>query len=141
MKRFLGNKRGMVRVIEAFFASMLILACLTFIPTQQISRVPSVDLSSKAQNILLSLDGNGHLAQLIDHRDWAALQDSLESAVPLIMWFNLTVYNPDMQILNTYPICNGGAVSNQISAVTYVCASQNSTYTVYVLQLQLAVVN
>ncbi len=141
MKRFLGNKRGMVRVIEAFFASMLVLSCLMLIPTQQTSAVSPVDLSSKAENILLSLDGNGHLSQLIDNRDWTGLQNSLEIAVPLTMWFNLTVYTQDMQVLNSYPICNGGAVSDQINSLTYVCASQNSAFTVYVLQLQLAVVN
>jgi hypothetical protein len=131
----------MVRVIEAFFASMLVLSCLMLIPTQQTSTVPPPALSSKAENILLSLDGNGGLAELIDHRDWAGLQNSLEAAVPLAMWFNLTVYTPDMQVLNSYPVCNGGAVSDQINSITYVCASQNGAYTVYLLQLQLAVVN
>ncbi len=57
------------------------------------------------------------------------------------MWFNLTVYDADMDVLNEFPICNGGAVSNQISSSTYVCASQNSSFAVYVLQLQLAVVD
>jgi hypothetical protein len=102
---------------------------------------PSINLDAKAQNVLLSLDGEGHLAQLIDNRDWAGLRSCVESALPLAMWFNLTVYDADMTGLNEFPICNGGAVSNQVSSVTYVCASQNSTFSVYVLQLQLAVVD
>jgi hypothetical protein len=139
--RLLKDKRGQVRVIEAFFASILVLSCLTLIPAQQTTQSPSINLVSKAQNVLLSLDGNGRLAGLIDNRDWAALSKSVESAVPIAMWYNLTVYDVDMNTLNEFPICNGGAVSNQISSVTYVCASQNRTFAVYVLQLQLAVVD
>jgi hypothetical protein len=130
-----------VRVIEAFFAAMLVLSCLTLIPAQQTQSQPSINLSAKAQNVLASLDGEGHLAELIDNRDWASLKSCFESALPLAMWFNLTVYDMNMQVLNEYPICNGGAVSNNVGAVTYVCASQNSTFAVYILQLQLAVVD
>jgi hypothetical protein len=139
--RLLKDKRGQVRVIEAFFASMLVLSCLTLIPAQQNPASPSIDLASKAQNVLVSLDGEGHLAALIDNRDWTGLRDNLASALPLAMWFNLTVYDSGMNLLNELPICNGGAVSNQVGSVTYVCASQNSTFAVYVLQLQLAVVD
>ncbi len=120
---------------------MLVLGCLALIPSPQVQTNQTVDLSSKAENILLSLDGNGHLGSLIDNHDWAVLYDSIQSTLPLTTWYNLTVYDSQMNELNVYPICNGGAPSNQVSSVTYVCASQNSTYTVYVLQLQLAVVN
>ena len=139
--RLLRDKRGQVRVIEAFFASVLVLSCLTLIPAQPTTINPAVNLASRAENVLLSLDGDGHLGRLIDSRDWAGLRDSVESAVPLTMWFNLTVYDKNLNALNEFPICNGGAVSNQISSVTYVCASQNSSFAVYVLQLQLAVVD
>jgi hypothetical protein len=139
--RLLHNKRGQVHVIEAFFASMLVLSCLAFIPLQQTTEKPVADLTSKAQNVLLSLDGDGHLARLIDNRNWDGLRGCIESSLPLTMWFNLTVYDTNMAMLNEFPICNGGAVSSQISSVTYVCASPNSTFAVYVLQLQLAAVN
>jgi hypothetical protein len=131
-----------MRVIEAFFASMLVLSCLTFIPAHPpTAENPAADLTSKAQNILLSLDGDGYLARLIDNRNWADLKGCIESSLPLTMWFNLTVYDADMAMLNEFPICNGGAVSSQISSTTYVCASPNSTFVVYVLRLQLAAVN
>lgn len=130
-----------MRVIEAFFAALLVMSCLTFIPTQQPSTTPIEDLSSKAQNVLVSLDNDGHLATLIDNRDWWALADSIQSAVPLMVWFNLTVYDANLDILNDYPICNGGASSDKISSIEYVCASQNQTFAIYVLQLQLAGAN
>lgn len=142
MRRLLRDKRGQVRVIEAFLASMLILACLTLVPSQStgVSR-SSINLDSTAQNVLLSLDNNGQLGGYIDSRDWASLCSCLESALPLTVWYNLTVYNSNGACLNNYPICNGGAVSNKVSSVTYICASPNSNYQVYVIQLQLAVMD
>lgn len=139
--RLISNKKGQVRVIEAFFASVLLLACLTLIPAQNPQRNTSSDLSWKGQNVLLTLDSNGHLASLVDNHDWAALEAGVESALPLTTWFNLTVYDKDLHILNEFPISNGGAINNKISSVDYVCVSHRSTFAVYILQLQLAVVD
>ncbi len=142
MRRLLKDNRGQIRVIEAFLASMLILTCLTIIPIQPASVQGSdEDLASKAENVLLSLDSNGQLGRLIDAHDWRGLGDCMASALPLTVWFNLTVYDADNNCLNSYPICSSGAVSNDISSLTYICASTNSAYAVYVLQLQLAVVD
>ena len=139
--RLISNKKGQVRVIEAFFASLLLLSCLTLIPAQTTPKNSSSDLSWKAQDVLLTLDSDGHLASLVDNHDWAALGAGVESALPLTTWFNLTVYDRDMNVLNPFPISNGGAVNDRIVSVDYVCVSQNSTFAVYVLQLQLAVVD
>lgn len=139
--RLLKDKKGQARVIEAFFASVLLLSCLTLIPAQTNPTSSRSDLASMAENVLLSLDGDGSLAQLIDRNDWVALGDCIQSALSLTVWFNLTVYDPDLNVLNEYPICNGGAVSNKITSTNYVCASPNNTFSVYVLQLQLAVLD
>jgi hypothetical protein len=139
--RLISNKKGQVRVIEAFFASMLLLSCLTLIPAEIPPKNLNGDLPWKAQNILLTLDSDGHLASLVDNHDWAALGAGIESALPLTTWFNLTVYDKDMSVLNSFPISNGGAVNNKIVSVDYVCVSQNNTFAVYILQLQLAVVD
>jgi len=127
-----------VRVIEAFLASMLLMSCLAMIPGQPNLQDSTGTLASSAQNLLLSLDSNGHLATLIDNRDWTGLKSSVQSALPLTVWFNLTVFDENMHALNNFPICNGGAVSNSIVSVDYVCASQNGTYAIYILQLQLS---
>jgi hypothetical protein len=136
--RIIENKRGQARVIEAFLASLLLISCLTLIPAPPRAQNSTGSILSTAQNILLSLDSNGHLATLIDNRNWTALQDSVEASLPLTGWFNLTVLNKDMNILNPFPICNAGAVSDKVVSVDYVCASQGSTYTIYVLRLQLS---
>lgn len=136
--RLLRNKKGQVRVIEAFLASVLLMSCLALIPATPTQPNPTQDLASTAQNVLLSLDNNGHLAAMVDNRDWAGLKSSLESALPLTVWFNLTVFNQNMNVLNDYPISNAGSVSNRIVSMDYVCASQNGTYQIYILQLQLS---
>ena len=136
--KLLKDKKGVVRVIEAFLASLLLMSCLAMIPAQPSSHDSTGTLASTAQNVLLSLDSNGHLATLVNNQDWTDLKNSIESALPLTVWFNLTVFDENMHVLNVFPICNGGAVSNSIVSVDYVCASQSSTYTVYILQLQLS---
>ena len=136
--KLLEDKKGVVRVIEAFLASMLLMSCLAMIPAQPSFSDSAGNLAVTAQNVLLSLNSNGHLATLIDNRDWTDLRNSIESALPLTVWFNLTVFDENMRVLNGFPICNGGPVSNSIVSIDYVCASQNSTYTMYILRLQLS---
>jgi hypothetical protein len=137
--RLLKDKKGQVRVIEAFFASMLLLSCLTLIPAQISPKNSMGDISWKTENVLSSLDGDGHLANLVDDHEWVTLGQCVESALPLTTWFNLTVYDKNMNVLNHYPISNGGAISDNIVSYDYVCALQNSTFAVYVLRMQLAV--
>jgi len=132
------DKKGVVRVIEAFLASMLLMSCLAMIPAQPSFSDSAGNLAVTAQNVLLSLNSNGHLATLVDNRDWTDLRSSIESALPLTVWFNLTVFDENMRVLNGFPICNGGAVSNSIVSIDYVCASKNSMYTMYILRLQLS---
>lgn len=136
--RLLRDKRGQVRIIEAIFATILLMSCLTLIPSSSSVPDSTGNLISTAQNVLLTLNSNGHLATLIDNQNWIALKDCLESALPLTVWFNLTVFNQTMNIINPFPICNAGAVSDKIVSVDYVCASQNSTYAIYILRLQLS---
>jgi hypothetical protein len=126
-------------VIEAFLASMLLMSCLAMIPPQPTLQNSTGNLASTAQNALLSLDSNGHLAALVDNRNWTDLKSSIEAALPLTVWFNLTVFSENMKILNNnFPICNGGVASDKIVSLDYVCASQSSTYAIYILQLQLS---
>jgi hypothetical protein len=139
--RFLRNKKGQVRVIEAFFASMLIMSCLALIPPQTTPKSSAINLGWKAQNVLLTLDRDGQLASLVDNHDWAKLGQCIESALPLTTWFNLTVYDKSQNVLNDFPISNGGSISARILSVDYVCVSQKSSFSVYTLQLQLAVIN
>ena len=114
------------------------MGCLALIPSSSSVPDSTGNLISTGQNVLLSLDSNGQLATLVDNQNWAALTECLESALPLTVWFNLTVFNQNMKTINPFPICNAGAMSDKIVSVDYVCASPNSTYAVYTLRLQLS---
>jgi hypothetical protein len=139
--KLLADKKGQVRVIEAFFAAMLMLSCLTLIPTQENPRNIIVNQAWKAENVLLALDCDGHLAKLIDNHDWEKLEMCVESALPLTTWFNLTVFDKNQNVLNEFPISNGGAINGNIVSFSYVCVDQESAFTIYVLQLQLTVLD
>ena len=114
------------------------MSCLALIPSLSVVTDSTENLASTAQNVLLSLDSDGHLATLIAGQNWAGLKECLESALPITVWFNLTVFDQGMSIINPFPICNAGTASDKIVSVDYVCASQNSTYIIYILRLQLS---
>lgn len=141
--RLLRDKKGQIRVIEAFFASILLLSSLTLIPMVQRNQSNGVTaaLSSTSLNVLVSLDSNGHLADLVDEQNWASIQSLVQSCLPLTVWFNLTVFDQNMVRLNDFPICNGGLVSDTIQSADYVCASTSANYAVYIIRLQLAAVD
>ena len=132
------NKKGVARVIEAFLASVLLMSCLAFIPATPNMKNSTGNLVSTAQNVLLSLDSNGHLAELVDSGNLSDIKDCIASTLPVAVWFNLTVFDKDMNSINSSPICNAGTISDKIISVDYVCASQSATYTIYVLRLQIS---
>jgi hypothetical protein len=140
--RLLKDKKGQIRTIEAFFASILLLASLTMIPAaQNRSGNSSETLSSTAQNLLLSLDSGGYLGDLINNGSWVELKSSIQSAVSPAMWFNLTVFDENMIRVHDTPICSGSAVSDNIVSTDYICAGTGSNYAIYIVRLQLAMVD
>lgn len=140
--RLLKDNKGQIRIIEAFFASILLLSSLTLIPVAEKKANDSTAiLSSTARNILMSLDSNGHLASLISSESWVNLKSCVQSALSPMMWFNLTVFDENMTPINDIPITSGSAVNDKTVAVDYVCASTSSNYAVYIIRLQLAEVD
>ena len=62
----------------------------------------------------------------------------MQSLLPVSLWFNLTVYDADMNIVNDVPVSNGGQVNEEVVAANYVCAASSGNYAVYIVRLQLA---
>ena len=114
------------------------MSCLALIPSSSSVPGSTGNLISTGQNVLLSLDSNVQLAKMVDNQNWAALKECLESALPLTVWFNLTVFDQNIKTVNPFPICNAGTASDNIFSIDYICASQNGTYTIYILRLQLS---
>lgn len=140
--RLLKDNRGQIRIIEAFFASILLLSSLALIPkTQNTTNNSTETLSSTAYNTLLSLDNDGQIGNLIKNGSWTELRELMQSALPPAAWFNLTVFDGNMVVVNDIPICSGSAVSDRIVAVDYVSASVSGDYAVYLLRLQVAAVD
>lgn len=140
--RLLKDNRGQIRIIEAFFASILLLSSLTLIPATQNNSNDSTEiLASTAHNVLMSLDSNGYLTSLVSNQSWINLKSSIQSSLSPMVWFNLTVFDENMACINDVPICSGSAVSDRIVAVDYVCAGTSSNYAVYIIRLQLALVD
>ena len=139
--RLLKDNKGQIRIIEAFFASILLLSSLTLIPATQNNSNDSTILASTARNILMSLDSNGYLASLVSNQSWINLKSSIQSSLSPMVWFNLTVFDENMICINDIPICSGSAVSDRIVAVDYVCAGIGSNYVIYIIRLQLALVD
>ena len=140
--RLLKDNRGQIRIIEAFFASILLLSSLTLIPATQNNSSDSTEiLASAAHNVLMSLDSNGYLASLVSNQSWINLKSSIQSSLSPMVWFNLTVFDENMACVNGVPICSGSAVSDIIVAVDYVCVGTSSNYAVYIIRLQLALVD
>lgn len=138
MKR---ENMGQIRIIEAFlavliiFSSLAISANLTY--TQNVTNHDN--LASIGLQALTKLDSDRSLGKYIDNEDWAALRDALNLVLPAGIAFNLTVYNGEMQQVNTDVISNAGFSSQEIAFLEYVCASQGGNFHYYVIHLYLAV--
>lgn len=136
---FRTNKKGQIRTIEAFFASLLILSTLALIPSPDGAEQTNYDtLSSVGPQVLVALDNNGKLSALIEESDWNTMRNLVQSLLPVSLWFNVTVFDENMTILNDVPVSNCGSVSEEIVASNYVCAASSGNYAVYIVRLQLA---
>jgi hypothetical protein len=137
--KFLENRRGQIRILEAFFASILILSCLALVPSQRTGEKSHFNtLYSVGTQVLTTLDSNGTLSKLIENKNWTVLRNCIQTMLPVSIWFNLTVFNGNMICLNDVLISNGSPISDEIVAVEYVCASSGGNYIVYIVRLQLA---
>jgi len=137
--RLMKNNKGQIRIIEAFFASVLILSSLALIPPEtNVQNSNDRVLQSTARNILATLDSDGYLSKLIDNKNWTSLKKEIQSSLPLTVWFNLTVFDDNMQPINEIPICNGNPTSEKTVGIDYLCASAGRNYEIFVIRLQLS---
>lgn len=133
------NQNGQIRIIEALFASMLLLSSLALIPSKiESGNSNEQRLSPRALEVLVALDSNGYLSKLIENRSWNTMVECLEPCLSPTTWFNMSVYNDAGQCLNNIQITNGGPINEKIYSTDYICVSQNSNFGIYIIRLQLA---
>jgi len=135
------NSNGQIRIIEAFFAVLIVFGSFAVSANLSVRRntTKTDDLTSVGLQALLKLDSEGTLAKHIDDKNWTALQNIVNLVLPTGITFNLTVYDEQMQQLNTAIISNGAFNSREIVFVEYVCASQSPVFRCYKVHLYLAV--
>jgi len=139
--KFISNKKGQVRIIEAFLASILLLSALAFVPSDTEQKYSNYSvLRSTALQILTTLDNDGSLSKLIENQSWTALRKCVQSSLPPSVWFNLTVFDENMESLNDVQISCGGPTSEEIVSVEYVCASSSNNFRIYYVCIQMSTV-
>ncbi len=132
---------GQVRIIEAFLAVLLVFSSFAISANLTITQNTTrhYDLTSIGLQALMKLDSDGSLGEYIDDKDWTALLDTLNLVVPAGVSFNLTVYDEQMQQINTDVISNGAFNSQETAFVEYGCASRSSVFHCYIIYLYLRV--
>jgi len=135
------RNRGQIRIIEAFLAVLIVFSSFAISANLTVTQNTTNhdELVLIGLQALLKLDSDGSLGKYIEDGDWAALRDALNLFLPTGIVFNLTVYNGQMQQINTDVISNGGFSSQDITFVEHVCASQGSNFHCYIIHLYLAV--
>ncbi|HXX88358.1 MAG TPA: hypothetical protein VEH86_07945, partial [Candidatus Acidoferrum sp.] len=90
---------------------------------------------------LITLDSDGTLSRLIENGSWITLRECVQSLLSPAAWFNLTIFDENMNPINAIQMSSGSPINKDIVAVDYVCASLNSSYRIYIVRLQLSNVN
>jgi hypothetical protein len=136
------QKRGQIRIIEAFLAVLIVFSSLAISASLTTERktAESSDLASIGLQALIKLDSDGRLGDYIENGNWSGLRETLSLLLPEGISFNLTVYDGDMQQINSEAIGNGNLDSQEVASVKYVCVSRNPNFKYYVIYLRLAVV-
>lgn len=135
------KNKGQIRIIEAFLAVLIIFSSYAISSNLTVTQNTTNrdNLASIGLQALTKLDSDGSLGKYIDNENWSALQDALNLVLPVGIAFNLTIYNEQMQQINTDVISNGGFSSQDIAFGEYLCACQGSIFHCYVIHLYLAV--
>ena len=148
-----GNK-GQMRVIEAILAAFIVILALSFVsffatnPTSQ--KYETTELDKMGYNTLHDLDLQGILAQYVYAQEWDNLEAALSVTLPVDVYFNMTIFDSDKNVINNIPILYGQSEtftnSKVVSSITYTLVGYPSgptpfdlvsTYSPKVLVLQL----
>lgn len=132
---------GQIRVLEAFFAVLVVFSAFTVTTSFTVSpnNAKREDLASIGLQALLKLDSDGSLGNYVSGGNWSLLRDVLDEVLPIGVCFNLTVYDDQMQQVNSATVANGGLSNQEIAFVEYVCASRNPVFNCYTIHIWLAV--
>jgi len=134
------DNKGQIRIIEAFLAISVMFSALVL--TTPMSSMPDLEkqgtLKKLGTQVLIELDNNGTLGKQIQSGNWTALRQSLDMLLPSGVFYNLTVYDENMQRVNTQEVGNSNQQGLEAVGIQYLCITQSSDTRFYNIQLQLA---
>ncbi|UCC33919.1 MAG: hypothetical protein JSW53_02645 [Candidatus Bathyarchaeota archaeon] len=133
------NDKGQIRTLEAFLAAVIISSTLVLSSafSPEVGNKNPKSLKTLGMQALIELDFNGSLGSMVQQEEWVSIGECLAVLLPIGISYNLTVYNDQLQIVNSVPISNGDLVGQSVESIQYVCATQNPNPEYYLLQLQL----
>jgi len=123
------NRKGQMRIIEAILASFIVFFAVAFINTFAVTPSSTTyetsELEKVGHNVLHDLDDQKLLARFVYNGEWENLTAALTVCLPPDVYFNLTVYDLDGNLVNEgKPICYGDPnvfeTSSSIASVTYI---------------------
>jgi len=134
------DNKAQIRTIEAFLAISVMFSALAL--TLQMPSTPDFEkqrqLKKLGTQILMQLDFNGTLGKLIEDANWTSLRANLDLFLPSGILYNLTVYDENLQRVNTQEVCNSNQQGVAAVVVQYLCVIQSADTHFYTIQLRLA---
>jgi hypothetical protein len=134
------DNRGQIKIIEAFLAISVMFSVIVL--TAPMSSTPDLEkqgtLKKLGTQVLIKLDNNGTLGKLIEGGNWTALKHSMDLFLPAGVFYNLTVYDENMQGVNTQEVNNSNQEGSEAVVIQYLCVTQSSDPHFYTITLQLA---
>lgn len=139
------NTRGQMRVIETILASLVIVLALTFVnifaATPYSTRYETSDLEKLGHNILHEIDQKRLLCHFVYEEEWGNLTAALTISLPTDVYFNLTVFDLEGNIVNDVKIRYGNPqvflTSNMTASVQYIIPGYQTVYDPRILRLEL----
>ncbi len=134
------NDSGQIRVLEAFFASAIIFGSLILTGPIYVASKNTNDnrtLYSLGLNVLTELDREGELGQLIAQNNWTEVSSCLSLLLPFGVSYNVTIYNENLEVVNSSPISDGSLEGKNVVSVQYLLV-ERTHLNFYVVRLQLA---
>jgi hypothetical protein len=133
------SRRGAVHTIDAFLASLVLIATLIYtvqVPVESV-RSTGPNLEVQGYQMLSSLDVNGTLGKLIESRSWTELTTVISVCLPHGVSYNLTILDENYEAVNDRIISNSGLKGIQITSIEYNLALSTTGCPLYKVRLQL----
>jgi len=133
------DNKGQIRIIEAFLAISVVFSALVL--ATPMPSTPDFEKQARLKQlgtqVLIQLESEGALGKLIESGNWTVLRQTMDVLLPAGVFYNLTVYDENMQKVNTQEVRNSNQQGTEAVAIQYLCATQGLETHFYTIQLQL----